>query len=75
MRVTAVTPVDKRKCKVFTDEDFAFLLYNGELEAIGEKVNPVRFVAASDMGLTTSSNGISLEQNSSSDYLFLISFY
>ena len=45
------------------------VLYNGELEAIGEKVNPVRFVAASDRGLTTSSNGISLEQNSSSDYL------
>ena len=29
----------------------------------------MRFVAASDRGLTTSSNGISLEQNSSSDYL------
>lgn len=27
------------------------VLYNGELEAIGEKVNPVRFVAASDRDL------------------------
>ena len=33
MRVTAVTPVDKRKCKVFLEEeDFAFPLYRGEAE-------------------------------------------
>ena len=33
MRVTAVTPVDKRKCKVFLEEeDFAFPLYRGEVE-------------------------------------------
>ncbi|WP_288684006.1 fibronectin type III domain-containing protein [uncultured Eubacterium sp.] len=45
------------------------VLYNGELDAMGEKANPVRFVAASDRGLTTASNGISINQNSSSDYL------
>ena len=32
MRIERVESLDKRKCKVFTDEDFAFLLYNGELE-------------------------------------------
>lgn len=33
MRVTAVTPVDRRKCKVFLEEgDFAFPLYRGETE-------------------------------------------
>ena len=33
MRVTAVTPVDKRKCKVFLEEeDFALPLYRGEAE-------------------------------------------
>ena len=33
MRVTSVTPVDKRKCKVFLNEgDFAFPLYRGEAE-------------------------------------------
>ena len=33
MRVTSVTPVDKRKCKVLLDEgDFAFPLYRGEAE-------------------------------------------
>ena len=31
MRIERVESLDKRKCKVFTDEDFAFLLYNGEL--------------------------------------------
>ncbi len=30
MIVTAVTPVDKRKCKVFLGEDFAFVLYKSE---------------------------------------------
>lgn len=32
MRVTSVIPVDKRKCKVFLEEDFAFPLYRGEAE-------------------------------------------
>ena len=32
MRIERVESLDKRKCKVFTDEDFALLLYNGELE-------------------------------------------
>lgn len=33
MRVAAVIPVDKRKCKVFLEEeDFAFILYRGEAE-------------------------------------------
>lgn len=31
MMVTAVTPVDKRKSKVFLEEGFAFVLYRGEL--------------------------------------------
>ena len=35
MRIERVESLDKRKSKVFTDEDFAFLLYNGELEKYG----------------------------------------
>lgn len=35
MRIERVESLDKRKSKVFTDEDFAFLLYNGELEKFG----------------------------------------
>ena len=35
MRIERVESLDKRKCKVFTDEDFAFLLYNGDLEKYG----------------------------------------
>ena len=31
MIVTAVVPVDKRKCKVFLGEDFAFVLYKSEV--------------------------------------------
>ena len=30
MTVTAIVPVDKRKCKVFLGEDFAFVLYKSE---------------------------------------------
>lgn len=33
--VTAITPVDKRKSKVFLEEGFAFVLYRGELEQFG----------------------------------------
>lgn len=32
MMVTAITPVDKRKSKVFLEEGFAFVLYRGEVE-------------------------------------------
>ena len=35
MRVTSIVPVDKRKSKVFLDEDFAFVLYGGELRLDG----------------------------------------
>lgn len=35
MIVTAIAPVDKRKCKVFVDEDFAFVLYRGEIRRYG----------------------------------------
>ena len=35
MRVTSIVPVDKRKSKVFLDEDFAFVLYGGELRRYG----------------------------------------
>lgn len=35
MMVTAVTPVDKRKSKVFLEEGFSFVLYRGELEQFG----------------------------------------
>lgn len=35
MMVTAVTPVDKRKSKVFLEEGFAFVLYRGEVERFG----------------------------------------
>ena len=27
MTITSIVPVDKRKCKVFVDEGFAFVLY------------------------------------------------
>lgn len=33
MRIISVTPLDKRRSKVLTDEDFAFALYRGELRA------------------------------------------
>ena len=33
MRIISVTPLDKRRSKVLTDEDFAFALYQGELRA------------------------------------------
>ena len=42
---------------------------NGELIAKGTKENPIKFVGASDRGLTNASNQISITQNSSSDYL------
>lgn len=31
MTVDKIEPLDKRRCKVFIDEDFAFVLYKGEL--------------------------------------------
>ena len=45
------------------------IMYNGELIAKGTKENPIKFVGASDRGLTNASNQISITQNSSSDYL------
>ena len=33
MQILSVTPLDKRRSKVLTDEDFAFALYRGELRA------------------------------------------
>ncbi len=41
MRIERVESLNKRKSKVFTDEDFAFLLYNGELEKYGVYENSV----------------------------------
>lgn len=35
MIVTSIAPVDKRKCKVFVDEGFAFVLYRGEIRRYG----------------------------------------
>lgn len=35
MTVTMIVPVDRRRCKVFLDEGFAFVLYRGELEQYG----------------------------------------
>lgn len=35
MMVTAITPVDKRKSKVFLEEGFVFVLYRGEVERFG----------------------------------------
>lgn len=32
MQILSVTPLDKRRSKVLTDEDFAFALYRGELK-------------------------------------------
>ena len=44
MTVTSIVPVDKRKCKVFVDEGFAFVLYRGEISRLGleEGGRPVR---------------------------------
>ncbi len=33
MQILSVTPLDKRRRKVLTDQDFAFALYSGELKA------------------------------------------
>lgn len=33
MQIISVTPLDKRRSKVLTDEDFAFPLYRGEIKA------------------------------------------
>ena len=35
MTITSIVPVDKRKCKVFVDEGFAFVLYRGEIGRLG----------------------------------------
>ena len=35
MTITSIVPVDKRKCKVFVDEGFAFVLYKGEIGRLG----------------------------------------
>lgn len=35
MQIISVTPLDKRRSKVLTDEDFAFVLYRGELMTYG----------------------------------------
>lgn len=35
MQILSVTPLDKRRSKVLTDEDFAFALYKGEVRAYG----------------------------------------
>jgi len=35
MQIEALTPLDKRRSKVLTDEDFAFVLYKGELKTYG----------------------------------------
>ena len=41
MMVTAVTPVDKRKSKVFLEEGFAFVLYRSEVERFGIEAGEV----------------------------------
>ena len=35
MQIISVTPLDKRRSKVLTDEDFAFVLYRGEVKRYG----------------------------------------
>lgn len=35
MRIEAITPLDRRRSKVLTDEGFAFVLYRGELKTYG----------------------------------------
>lgn len=35
MQIEAIIPLDKRRSKVLTDEDFAFVLYKGEMRAYG----------------------------------------
>ena len=32
MQILSVVPLDKRRSKILTDEDFAFVLYKGELK-------------------------------------------
>lgn len=39
MTVVAVTPVDKRRCKVLLDEGFALVLYRGEIKKYGIEEN------------------------------------
>lgn len=39
MLITGVEPLDKRRCKVLTDGDFAFVLYKGEAKRLGIKEN------------------------------------
>ena len=35
MQIEAIVPLDKRRSKVLTDENFAFVLYKGEMRAYG----------------------------------------
>lgn len=35
MQIEAIVPLDKRRSKVLTDEDFAFVLYKGEMRTYG----------------------------------------
>ena len=35
MQIEAIVPLDKRRSKVLTDEDFAFVLYRGEVKRYG----------------------------------------
>ena len=37
MMIQGIVSVDKRKCKVFLEEGFAFLLYKSEAERYGIK--------------------------------------
>ena len=39
MIITEITPYDKKRSKVLTDEGLAFLLYNGELRRLGLRVD------------------------------------
>ena len=39
MLITGIEPLDKRRCKVLTDEDFAFVLYKGEAKRLGIREN------------------------------------
>ena len=43
--------------------------YNGELVAKGTKEEPIKFVSGSSRGIDTGADKISLQQNSSSEYL------
>ena len=55
MRVTRIEELSKSRCRVFIDEEFAFVLYKGELRlyhiVVGEEIAPEDYQAITDQVL------------------------